>query len=368
MNILSAFKDLEDPRKDINRKHDFLDVIFLFVSAVISGAEGWSEIHQFGKLNIKWLRKYRDFENGIPVDDTIARIVRRINPEKLNYIFINFINEIRKSQGKECIAIDGKTLKNSSHLEPHNALHSITAWSCSRGLILAQNKSKGKKNENESILEMIDILELNQAVITVDAMNTQKKIAKKIIEKKSDYVMPLKNNHKKFRNEIESYFHKVVREKSIKIDKFQEVNCERSRIDQRYYSKLPISDWLLESQGWTGIKSLIQVHRIREDNGKKSEEKVFYISSLDVPCEDFAKYIRGHWEVENKAHWVLDVVFKEDDSTIYLGDGVENMAIIRRLGLNLARLHPAKNSMKSKLKSAGWSDEMRSELIFGVCD
>lgn len=366
MTLFEIFDGLEDPRRDINRKHNFLDVIFLTMCAVISGAEGWADIHLFGKTHLDWLRKYRAFEQGIPVDDTIARIIRRIDPAQLNDIFLNFINEIRKVEGKELIAIDGKTLRHSFDGETQNALHSITVWSKSRGLILTQQKSAGKKNEQAGVLEILDSLVLKKAVISVDAMNTQKKIAEKIINKKADYVMALKNNHRHFRHEVEAYFHKVERDNPSEMEVFEEVNAERSRIDQRIYRKLPVSDWLNEAPQWAGIKSVLEVTRIRDEKGKQSQEKVFYISSLDADAKTLADSIRGHWEVENKAHWVLDVVYKEDASTIAKDDGAENMAILRRFALNLSRLHPGKTSMRGKLKSAGWSDGFREELLFGV--
>ncbi|MDP0174326.1 ISAs1 family transposase, partial [Glaesserella parasuis] len=177
-----------------------------------SGANSWTEIKLFGELHLDWLRKYRPFECGIPVDDTIARVIKRIEPQAFNEVFLNFINEIRTQQGREVIAIDGKTLRHSFNPETQSALHSVTVWSQSRGLILSQKKSSGKQNEQQAVMEIIDSFCLKNAVITVDAMNTQKKIAEKIIEKKGDYVMPLKKNHRQFQSEVEAYFHKISRD------------------------------------------------------------------------------------------------------------------------------------------------------------
>lgn len=366
MNVFNFFTELEDPRR-YNQKYPFLDIIFLVVCAVISGAEGWSDIKLFGDTHLKWLRKYRKYEQGIPVDDTIARVVKKLDPKWLNDIFLNFINEIRAAQNRELIAIDGKTLRQSFNQETQSALHSITVWSQTRGLVLTQQKSEGKKNEQAGVLEIIDSLFLKKAIISVDAMNTQKKIAEKIIDKKGDYVMALKNNHKKFKEEIQAYFHKIEREKPESIMSYSEINSERSRIDQRTYKMLKVSDWLTEAKEWKGIKSVLQVERIREDKGKTQRERVFYISSLSEDIQTLAQSIRGHWEVENKVHWVLDVVYKEDDCTISEEYGAENIAILRRLALNLTRLHPLKSSMRSKLKRANWSDEFREELLFGMC-
>ncbi|MEM0909609.1 MAG: ISAs1 family transposase [Pseudomonadota bacterium] len=154
MRFLTHFSDVTDPRTHINVKHDFLDVIFLTVSAVLSGAEGWHDIEVFGKDKLSWLKQYRAFENGIPVDDTIARIIRVICPKQLNQAFLNWVNEVRVETGKPQIAIDGKTLRQSYDGDKHTALHSITAWSKDAGLVLAQLKSSRKKNEQVSVLEM----------------------------------------------------------------------------------------------------------------------------------------------------------------------------------------------------------------------
>ncbi|MGR3808413.1 ISAs1 family transposase [Pasteurella testudinis] len=368
MDLFRFFGQLEDPRKDINQKYPFLEIIFLTMSAVISGAEGWTDIKRFGEYHLAWLRQYLPFERGIPVDDTIARIVRRLSPVQLNDIFIHFVNEIRAAQGVEQIAIDGKTLRHGIDDKTQNALHSITVWSKTRGLILTQQKSSGWKNEQQGVLAVLDALILKNAVISVDAINTQKKIAEKIIEKKGHYVMALKRNHRLFREEAQAYFHKIERETPDLIEVYQEVNCERSRIDERTYRQLPVSDWLSEAAEWAGIQSVVCVERRREDkkSGQVQEERAFYISSLKASAEQLSHSIRGHWEVENKAHWVLDMVYREDDCVISKDDGAENMAILRRFALNLSRLHPAKMSMRMKLKAAGWSDEFRSELMFGV--
>ncbi|MDQ7072371.1 MAG: ISAs1 family transposase [Gammaproteobacteria bacterium] len=366
MSFLAHFGDIDDPRNPINVKHDLLDVLFLAVSAVISGAEGWKDIKEFGDEKLDWLRQYRTFNNGIPVDDTIARIIRAIEPEQFNRAFINWVNEVRSEKGQEQIAIDGKTLRHSFDGERHTALHSITAWSKSQGLVLAQLKSTGKKNENASVLDMLDHLNIKGALISADAMNTQRKIADKIIKKQGDYILCVKNNHKTLRAEIAAYFHKVKRDTPEHINYSEETNGGHGRIEVRRYRQLHINEWIKEAQHWAGISSIVEVERERHIKGKVQHETLYYISSLAPDVARIADAIRSHWEVENKVHWVLDVTFKEDDSRIRKGDGAENVAVIRRFALNLARLHPQKNSMRGKLKQAGWSDKIRSEIVFGL--
>lgn len=367
MAFIDHVSAIEDPRTDINVKHDFLDVLFLTMSAVISGAEGWQDIEEFGHDKLYWLRQYREFKQGIPVDDTIARIIRAIQPGQLNQAFANWVNEIRQESGQPQIAIDGKTLRHSYEGNKHTALHSITAWSRDAGIVLAQLKSQGKKNENASVLDMLDTLNIQGAVVTADAMNSQRKIVDKIRKEKADYVLCIKSNQKKLKEEIAAYFHKVRRELPEAVPPYEETDSGHGRIEVRRYSQLTVSEWISEADKWSDIRTIIEVERKRYV-GKSStptQETQYYISSLSVEPERIASVIRGHWEVENKAHWVLDVVFKEDDCRIRKGDGAENVAVIRRFCLNMARLHPSKASMRRKLKSAGWSDQFRSELIFG---
>lgn len=366
MSFLTYFSVVSDPRTDINVKHDFLDVIFLCVSAVLSGAEGWSDIERFGKDKLSWLKRYRKFENGIPVDDTIARIVRVVCPNQLNQAFLNWVNEVRVETGKPQIAIDGKTLRHSYDGDKHTALHSITAWSKDAGIVLAQLKSSGKKNENASVLDILDTLDIKGALISADAMNSQTKIVNKIHSEHADYLLCIKNNQKNLRDEISAYFHKVQRDSPELITHAEHTDAGHGRIEVRRCQQLLVNEWITEAKKWKGIHSVIKLERERHIKGKETtKETQYYISSLDIDPKAISQAIRAHWEVENKAHWVLDVTFKEDDCRIRKDDGAENVGVIRRFCLNMARLHPKKASMRSKLKMAGWGDEFRTELIFG---
>jgi predicted transposase YbfD/YdcC len=197
-------------------------------------------------------------------------------------------------------------------------------------------------------------------------MNTQRKIAEKIHKKGGDYTLSLKNNQKVFREEIQAYFHKVRRDTPATLAVHEEVDGGHGRVEKRTCRQVPVSAWVSEAAKWPGLRTVIEIERERHLPGKATEtERQYYISSLPVEAERVAQGIRRHWGVENKAHWVLDVAFKEDDSRIRKGDGAENVGIIRRFCLNLARLDGKKNSMRGKLKQAGWSDTRRAEILFG---
>lgn len=212
---------------------------------------------------------------------------------------------------------------------------------------------------------MLDTLNIKGAIVTADAMNSQRKIAKKISDEQGDDVLCIKANQKKLKDESSAYFHKMRRELPKAIKYYEETDSGHGRIEVRRYSQLKMSDWISEADKWSGIQTIIEVERERYIGQSSTKETQYYISSLEAEPERLAGCIRGHWEVENKAHWVLDAVFKEDDSQIRKGDGAENVGVIRRFCLNMARLHPSTASMRRKLKSAGWSDEFRAELLFG---
>lgn len=368
MSFIDYFGEITDPRKDINLKHDLFDVIYLTITGVISGCEGWKDIYDFGIAKLDWLRQYREFKNGIPVDDTIARIISALKPEEFTKCFIAWVNEFRRHEGKEQIAIDGKTLRHSfTDGDRMTSLHSVTVWSKSNGLVLAQSRSKGKKNENKTVLEILDLIEMKDAIITMDAMNTQRKIVDKVHQKKADYVLSLKDNQKTLHEEVKDYFMymKTKHPGLMKSSTYTEVDSGHGRIEERTYRQLLINELITESSKWSGINTVIEVERKRELKDKIEHEIQYYISSLPVNLPLIADTIRGHWEVENKAHWVLDVTYKEDESRIRRENAAENIAIARRFALNLARLHPKKDSMRGKLKQAMWSDEFRHQIVFG---
>ena len=363
--ILRHFSELTDGRSHINRCYDLMDIMFLTVSAVLSGAEGWSDIEKFGLAKLSWLRKFRDFDEGIPVDDTIARTIRRLKPDEFNKSFISWVNELLIAQGDELIAIDGKSLRHSFDGERHSALHSITVWVKSQGLVFCQQKSEGKKNEIISAQKLIESLELTDTTVTLDAMHCQKRTAQMIRKKGGDYVLCVKGNQKGLQEEISDWFDGFGGNYPELSSIFEESEKGHGRLETRRYTQLPVTPQLELATKWHDCQSIVKVERTRELKGKNpTTETVHYITSKAPDAQFIASAIRSHWEVENKAHWVLDMTFREDDSRIRKDDGAENVAIIRRLCMNLVRLHPKKGSVRGKLKQAGWDDEFRTEILF----
>ena len=368
MAFMDYFEELEDPRSHINKAHNLLDVLFLTISAILSGAEGWQDIKDFGDKKQDWLKKFRPFKAGIPVDDTIARIISRVNPDKFVECFINWSNSLRVANGHESIAIDGKTLRRSfTGGDRKSALHMISVWSDANQIVLGQFKSQGKKNEINTVMELLDLIDVKDATVTLDAMGTQKKIVKKIRVKGGHYALPLKDNQKKMHRESEAFLHKVdvENDKGYDVDYYTETDGGHGRIEVRHYKQVMLTDWVTEASKWKDAKSLIKVVRERHIKDKVTKEVQIYLSDHELGVEHIAHSIRKHWGVENQMHWRMDVTFREDESRIRRDDGAQNMASLRRFVMNLASLHPEKKSMKRKLKNCGWDDDFREDILFG---
>jgi predicted transposase YbfD/YdcC len=366
MSFLNHFESVEDPHSHINKKYELLDLLFLTITAILSGAEGWKDIEKFGRHKIDWLRKFRPFETGIPVDDTIARAICILEPNQLTESFITWVNEIRQQSGHQLIAIDGKTLRHSHDGDTLSALHSITVWMRREGLIFCQQRSAGKKNEIKTVQSMLELIELNEQVtLTLDAMHCQKKTAERIVKDKAHYILSVKSNQKTLYEEIRWWFDGFNGNYPEEASVYEQTDAGHGRIEQRQVIQLPLTPRLTTVREWPGSQSIIQVIRKRIEGEHETSETVYYLSTHENDAAFVAEAIRSHWEVENKAHWVLDVIMREDDSRIRKGHAAENMAIFRRLCLNLARLHPTQDSVKGKLKDAAWNDDFRESLLFG---
>jgi predicted transposase YbfD/YdcC len=366
MSFIEYFSELDDGRVDINIQYDLLDVVFLTLVSVLSGAEGWKDMQQYGDAKLDWLRQYRPFPLGIPRRHTIARIISALEPDNLVSCFVTWVNAVREKKGQPHIAIDGKTLRGSVDGQG-NRLHLLSAMVVECGLVVYQQPCADKQSELVAAQELLELLDIQGACVTLDAMHCQKKTIKKIIDKSADYLVQVKSNQKRLSEEIKAYFHKIHRDQPEQIvaGTYQEVDKGHGRIEERQYVRLDVTDWLDSAADWAGLVSVVEVTR-RVDNGKKvRQETAWYITSLRGETQGIADKIRRHWHIENGQHWVLDVVFREDDSRIRTGDAPQNMALFRRFALNLVKLSDDKDSMKGKLKRAAWDDTFRAKLLFG---
>jgi len=369
-NFITHFSVIEDPRIERCKKHQLIDILFLSVCAVLTGAEGWEDIEDFGLAKLDWLRKYLPFENGIPKHDTIARVLSRLNANSIQTCFIQWVQSIAQEVEADVIAIDGKTARRSfTTKERKNPLHMVSAWSCGHGLVLGQQKVENKSNEITAIPKLLDLLDVKGCTITLDAMGCQHQITEQIVNKGADYAIALKGNQGRLNEEVKAWFHKAERDdfKNIGYSKHEETDTGHGRIEVRKCLQLEIaSEWLSEGQKWSSIQTVIRIDSERHINDECSTESRYYISSHKLDAKRLNQIIRNHWAVENSLHWTLDMTFHEDDSRIRRGNAAEVMNAFRKLALNIVKSNTTKKaSMKRKLKMAALDDDFRAELLIG---
>jgi len=363
-DFMSHFNAIADPRIKRCRLHELMDILFLSISAILCGADGWEEIEDFGHARLDWLKKYFPFENGIPKHDTIARVLSRLEPTALQNSFISWMNAACELSQGEVVAIDGKTVRRSFRKgDRKSAIHMVSAWACQNNMVLGQQKVNEKSNEITAIPALLQLLDVKGCIITIDAMGCQTEIAQTIINQGANYVLALKGNQGDLCDEVKMLFEQSSL--PLKEETTEEVDSGHGRIEVRRCRQIKINKkWLPTSVRWPKLNSIIEIDARRDDGNKTTTEKRYYISSLVLDAKKAAATVRHHWAVENKLHWVLDVTFREDESRIRRGNGAEVMSTLRRLTLNLLKQNTtSKASMKRKRKIAIMDDTLRSELV-----
>ncbi|WP_392343567.1 ISAs1 family transposase [Pseudoalteromonas prydzensis] len=367
--FLKHFNSITDPRIERCKKHELIDILLLAISAVISGAQGWEDIEDFGHLKLDWLKRYGAFNAGIPRHDTIARVICRLKSDEIEHAFQSWISSLIETTGADIIAMDGKTARRSfTTKDRKSALHTVSAWSCQHQLVLGQTAVDSKTNEITAIPELLTMLDIEDSIITLDAMGCQQEIAKQIIKQKADYILALKGNHSGMQSELEAWWHKSEREglTNSNYDKHTEISSGHGRIETRVCQQLLIDkSWLDKIYQWSGLKSVIQVTAEVHDksSGTDTIETRWYISSLALGAEQALNAVRSHWQVESM-HWMLDMNFREDESRIRKKQGPLVFNVMRKIAMALFKQDTTKTaSMARKKKMAGLDDDYRSTLL-----
>ncbi|WP_237388477.1 ISAs1 family transposase [Xenorhabdus sp. Sc-CR9] len=365
MTLIEHLSVVKETRSNINRQYDLIDVIFLVVSAIMAGAEGWQDIETYGRAKIKWLKTYRPFLNGIPRRHTIARILRAIELDSLLEALLNWVNEQRELGNKPVIAFDGKVLRRAYRNDKKNAVQLVTAYDTEAGLVLSQKATATKNGEISTVRQMLDILNLKGSIVTLDALHCQRETLEKISEKKAHVVVQVKKNQPNLWDAVQSQFQAVF--DAGKEQVITEIRQEaHGRREERYVFQLKPKFTPEMMERWPTIRSIIAVERHRTQNGKGTVDTSYYVSSLSPRHKSLGYYIRQHWRIENSQHYILDVVFKEDDSRIVLDGAIENLALFRRLVLNMVKqCDCGAPSQRNKLKKASWCDDYRAQVFFG---
>ena len=361
------FEAVQDPRHH-NKLHKLIDIIVLSICAVVSGADTYGQIENFGKKRRRWLSKFLELPHGLPSHDTIGRVFERIDPGEFQNSFKLWIESITERTKGQIIAIDGKTLRRShDSANDKKAIHMISAWAASNQVVLGQLKTEEKSNEITAIPYLLKLLDIKGCIITIDAMGTQKEIAKTIVKQGGDYVLALKGNQESLYNDCVLFFdsREDFAPEDFTFDHHETVDGGHGRIETRTYTITSDIEWLPDKEQWEGLKSIGMVESIRETKGAATRERRLYITSLKCDAKKFGEAVRSHWGIENSVHWVLDIAFREDESRIRAGHAPENLAALRHIALNLLKKNKSfKGSIKTKRLNAAMDVEYLQEVMF----
>jgi predicted transposase YbfD/YdcC len=365
-SIEKHFSNLDDPRRD-NKRHQLLDIVTIAICGVICNADSFEHIAEFGRAKHQFFKQFLALPHGIPSADTFERVFARIDPDQFKSSFINWTKDISRLTKGEVVAIDGKTLRRShDKTKGKSAIHMVSAWACENGIVVGQVKTDEKSNEITAIPQLIELLSIEGCIVTIDAMGCQKNIAKTIVENGADYVLALKGNQSILHDQVQMFFQEQLINdfKEITIDYYRTIDGEHGRIDTREYWTTSDISWLQGREDWQKLQTICMAKRTREFDDKVESQTSYYIATIENNAKKFAAAARGHWGVENRLHWVLDVSFNEDQSRIRKAHAPENFAVLRHIALNMIKKETSlKKSIKSKRLRAGWDNDYLLKVL-----
>ncbi len=356
------FQPIQDPRQRAKVTHPLFDVLFGTLCSVIAGARGWLEIHEYLLGHHDWFLKNDLFNDGVPVDDTIARIISTIKPELFQTCFLNWMQSVHELTQGEVIAIDGKTLRGSYNREDRSStIHMISAYASANKLVLGQLKTDQKSNEITAIPELLKMLDLRGALVSIDAMGCQTNITKAIVNQGGDYLLAVKDNQSKLAKAVRAAFSEQ-RSASSDDEKVQ-TEVHHGRIESRNCHVLSADQLEGDFSRWKGLKTIAMVENFRAKKGQPASlEYRYYISSKEMDADQVAKAVREHWGIESM-HWVLDVTMQEDACQIYKKNAAENLACVRHMALNMLRAEKTKISIARKQKRCWMKTEHLEKVL-----
>ena len=358
ISLIVSFQDLPDPRVEGRCDHKLINIIVIAVCAVISGAESWVDVSDFGEAKREWLSTFLELPAGIPSHDTFGRFFAALDAEAFQTAFMRWVEGVFHVSRGQVIAIDGKTVRRShDRTIGKDAIHMVNAWATRNGIALGQWKTDAKSNEITAIPLLLRQLNVAGCIVTVDAMGAQTKIAQAIRDEKADYVLRIKDNQGNLHQDIQDWFAYAdkVHFADMQHSYAETVNKGHGRIEIRRcwaISDALAFEYIRNYEGWTDLQTIVRVQRERRLADKIERETAYYISSLEADAEQLLLATRYHWAVENSLHWVLDVTFREDEARIRLGHAAHNMAILRQMALNILKKPDFKESIRRRRKKA----------------
>lgn len=355
----AVFADLEDPRTGNAKRHELLEILLIGLCTVLCGGETCTDMVRFGRAKHTFLEEVLTLRHGIPSHDTFSRVFRLLDPAQFQACFLTFMRRFAEGcQG--VVALDGKTLRRSfDRASSASPLHLVSAWAVEQRLVLAQRAVEDKSNEITAVPQLLKMLCLQGVVVTADALNCQRAIAAQVIEQGGDYVLALKANQGTLFADVQLF----VDDPKTPLARAESVDGDHGRIEVRQAALSHDIAWLQAHHAWPGLRAIGKVTAARETPAKTSIETRYFLMSQILTPERFLAIVRAHWGIENGLHWVLDVTMNEDQMRNRKDNGPENLALLRRLALNLATLEPSKDSMRAKLKRAGWDNQFLAQML-----
>ena len=358
---LQYFARLTDPRIERNREHLLEEILLIAIAAVLSGAESWNDIAEYGESKREWLKTFLTLPGGIASHDTFNRVFAALDPEEFEQGFAAWVASIAKLTAGEVVAIDGKTLCGTRQAGKKQLVHMVSAWAGANNLVLGQRKVDEKSNEITAIPKLLGALELSGTVVTIDAMVCQREIAAKIVEKKADYILAVKENQQLLLDDVKDSF-KMLAADAVA----EQIDCGHGRVETRRCSAVGDLTLLERANDWKGLRSLVRIEaeRFHKATGKTEQETRYYITSLTPDAARINTLVRQHWGIENKLHWVLDVAFGEDLSRKRAGNAAQNFSLINRVAFNLLKKETTlKRGIKGKRLKAAWDHPYLLKLL-----
>jgi len=360
--LISIFGKIDDPRRDLTKLHGLNDILLIGIISVICGADSWNEMELYAQEKEDFLCTFLDLPNGIPSHDTFNRVFSAIDSKQFELCFIEWVKTLAQLTAKEVVAIDGKTIRGAKHKGKKSPIHMVSAFACENNLVLGQVKTDEKSNEITAIPKLLEILSIENTIVTIDAMGCQTDIAEKIVAKNADYILAVKGNQEQLLEDIQDEF------KFAKItDTNTHHNLDHGRIETRICSCIKDFKFIAADNRWANLNTIIRIESTREfKNSDKTIEKAtrYYISSMEANSKVFQNAIRSHWAIENKLHWTLDVAFSEDASRKRTENAAQNFSILTKIALNLLKKDSkAKVGIKSRRLKAAMNNQYMLKIL-----
>lgn len=362
-SLITILARLPDPRIERSREHELTDLLVIAVCTLLVGGESFYDMEDFGHARKDWLQTFLRLPGGIPSHDTFNRLFQALDPATFAEAFAQWTQGLRERLDREVVALDGKAARRATRAG-QSPRHLVSAWATESGLTLGQLQVAEKSNEITAVPTLLRQLELAGCLVTADALHCQKAIAREITDADADYVLALKGNQGTVHAEVRAYLDDALARQDPVLATHTTVDKGHGRIETRRYWQSERLEWFADREKWAGLRSVGVVEATREAGGKTTVERRYYLSSLPLDVATFARAVRGHWAVENQLHWVLDVVFGEDQSRARTGHAVANLGLLRRLALNLLRRdQTSKRGAKGKQLNAALKPDYLRRLL-----